>query len=244
MKRREARQLAEAYQKLQQYSWNLLYSAMKGQVDDEALTMLQTAWREPKIEDLFKKETALPAFRALWVLSEAARALPDNKDIQSLSQTAIKRCGPKLADASAQLLAQPDDMNQYLPVLYGTLTVRDQLKVAGVSDQAFQQAVSLLKRERSGLPLRDMRLCSMILLESEPNPAMAEALIGRLGEGSRGEDLTVLIALAARKSGGKVWQQYRQQSVDILSRQQLPGSVVVLVHNLAGHPLPVTVAKK
>jgi len=58
-----------------------------------------------------------------------------------------------------------------------------------------------------------------------------------------GEDSIVLTALACRRAGGDLWSAFRAQRQDLLSRQPLPGSVVVLVNRLSGR-MPEVVASR
>jgi hypothetical protein len=54
-----------------------------------------------------------------------------------------------------------------------------------------------------------------------------------------GQDLVVLTALAARRSGDDTWSEFREHAQQMLGGQALPGEVVVLVSRLSGTSLPL-----
>ena len=74
--------------------------------------------------------------------------------------------------------------------------------------------------------------------------ADGKALSALARKGVRGGDMVVLTGLACRRAGGEAWNTFRAEAKDLLGRQPLPGSVVVLVNRLARTNLPMTVVRR
>ena len=59
----------------------------------------------------------------------------------------------------------------------------------------------------------------------------------------RGADLTAMLALACRKTGGRAWRAFRAEAATMLGTQPLPGGVVLLVHRLDTSPQVATLQR-
>jgi hypothetical protein len=245
-KQRVEQEKAEVLSALQGASWKLLAGAQKGEVDLEALTELQIAWSSPRLQALLEEGSQPVVFRSLWTLTEAARALPKEGELERLAKLALA----KTAQASDLLLEQfnkqVDDPRAFWSVLYGALARRNGAAMdwldKGEAEAKVAQAYTALITGRTDDPLADLRLIALLLLKS-PTPATASAFEDRLGENLRGDDAVVVAALAAKRCGGDTWTKFREEAQDILGSQPLDGSVVVLVHNLASKDLPLVVAQ-
>ncbi len=49
--------------------------------------------------------------------------------------------------------------------------------------------------------------------------------------------MTALLAIACRRAGGETWAAYRRDATDLLGKQPLAGSVLVLINRLSGSQL-------
>jgi Ca-activated chloride channel family protein len=239
-KQRLALERAEAAETLNGAAWMLLADALKGKVDLETLTRLEIALKGPHASALLEDAKSHVSVRALWALTEAAHALPEEKELRGLAQETLARFAPELKAAVLRLKDNQEHFESHAAALYATLALQGGAREKWVEFPEQTEAVALLKRERSGLIGRDLRLLGTILLDASPSPEMARALEDRLdGEPLNGEDLTVLGALAAKRCGAQTWKRFREAAGDLLGGQPLPGSVVVLIDRLASRDLPL-----
>jgi hypothetical protein len=217
-------------------SWRILAGAACGEVDREALTVLQAAWRRPETAEFLAADASAPlALRSLWAITEASKAMPDEAELAALAAKARAESAEAARAALATLKKKPDDQAAFLGTLYAVLAMPD--------DKAFAaEARPLLTSGDEKSPLAPVRKVVDTLM-SEPADADREALADIIREGLAGEDMVTLTALAARRAGGDAWTAFRAESTEILGRQPLPGSVVVLVNSLARPTLPI-VAKR
>ena len=65
------------------------------------------------------------------------------------------------------------------------------------------------------------------------------ALSKVVSDGVAGEDLTLLLAMACRRSGGDAWDAFRGAARELLCEQPLDGNLIVLVNRLAAGQLPL-----
>jgi len=243
----------ETLRALDQFGWQLLAGACRGEVDDEALTELRIAWNSPELKEILSSESKWLVMRAAWILSETARAVPGNKVLDTTAaealRTVLERHGP-LAEA---LEKEPDSVPTYFAALYATLAVRHAaaLKVTMMteSSKALDNILSLLTREHKGDALAAAVTVARALWESFPEVdgkpgAQAAELASLISEQKiAGDDLVVLAALAARRLDGEVWLTFRTEMPDLIGGQPLNGNVVVVVNRLATAPLELLAQK-
>jgi len=245
-KQRIAREKAEVLRTLHQGSWKLLADAIKSKADLETLTELQIAWRSPHLPKLLEENYQPIVFRSLWSITEAARALPGEEELRTLSKETLEKFVDWEGAARRKLKENPGSEQAFLGVLYSALATQNGAAAGWIDQpkakQSLAQAYTLLMIGRKAEPLNDLRLVASLLLKS-PARATVKALEDRIGEGLRGEDRVVLGALAAKRCGGSTWRTFREQSRDILGTQPLDGSVVVLVHRLSASDLPVVLTQ-
>lgn len=213
-KRAAAAQTQRLAAMLNENSWKLLADAAAGKLDLETLTRLQEALDGKGIGETAKAQPAL-VYRSIWAITEAAKSLPKESELQGLATMARKVCDENLeamAQAARPNVATPQG---FVPILYAALVTGDgKLKeavtapAAGAAQQAIAQA----------------------LLGSVD----AEGLAKQMAEGRvQGEDLVALEALAAKKAGGRAWETFREGARDLLGGQPISGNVTLLVSRLS-----------
>jgi len=240
-----AAEKARVAQALDEFSWRLVAGAARGERDTEALTELQVAWRHPAVADLLRIEPtdnrktpycgqmAALLMRSLWALAEAARAMPKEPELAALEKAARAKAGPAGPGLLAVLEKSPDDATAYLGVLYLVLSGE------GGEFAAKAKATLLAPREEPAMLAALWTVAEALLVPAKD--INAKALAERFAQGAAGDDLVVLTAMACRRAGGAVWEEFRAEAADLLGRQPLHGSVVVLVNSLS-RPAPVLAA--
>jgi len=263
-KRLDGAETARVFLAMRDYSWKLLAEAAAGNLDTEALTELQVAWSNPQAKQLLKEGHSWVPLRSVWAIAEAARALPAEGKASPLSRSAgrmrqlwpVKVAFPATpepsevaalaqvvqtlareadADALAALEKSPDDVSAFFRVLYAAL--------ARPGDEAFAVKARTLLAGGKNQQLADAHTMAAALL-SPAGQADGKALSALARKGVGGSDMVALTAVACRRTGGETWNTFRGEAKDLLGRQPLPGSVVVLVNRLARSHLPVTVARR
>jgi hypothetical protein len=233
-RRRAARRQAQTAAAHAEYGWRLLAAAADGRLDLEALTELQLAWKSS--EPLLAGEDTILALRSVWQISEAARTLPQEAELQTLAAIAQQQARGGLDAALALLVTKPDDVDAYFRVLYGTLALANDSRWRAKAEPLLTHPTA------ADAPLGSVRLLAAALLQP-PAKIDRPALQTLITEPAACEDLVVLTALACRRAGGDVWQTFRAESQDLLAQIPLPGSVVVLISRLANAPLPLLAAR-
>jgi Ca-activated chloride channel family protein len=222
-------------------SWKLLAASARGQLDLEALTELEVAWRQPATAEFLKGPHAVIVLRSFWAIAEASRALPKEEELAVAARSARQRCKEAADAALAALEKTPADAGAYFRVLYAALAMRDDEAFAG-------KALPLLARSGQA-PLGAWPAVAAALLEpaGKADPKTLRPLIAELGgaadaaqtapvarQGGLGDnDMIALAALACRRAGGEAWNAFRAESRNLLGARPLDGSVVVLVGSLA-----------
>jgi hypothetical protein len=207
-----------------QFGWQLLAGVAGGWLDDEALTELSIAWRSEATAQLLKGDAATLVLRSLWILREAARSLPQERELTALAQAALEQSAGARARLQKALDAKPGDESTRLGVLYASL--------AHPGDAAYTtRALAQLTTEGHDASIVPPTLARALL--GEPMTADRQALIDLLGHDLQGADRVALTALACRRAGGEAWETFRAQARDVLGGQELPGEVVVLVNRLS-----------
>jgi Ca-activated chloride channel family protein len=211
-------------------SWRLLSAAMAGQLDLEALTELQIAWKADETARLLDGTGLLSAWRSAWAIATASRLVADQPELASLADAVRGRCQPAVPKAVASLKQNPQDLETALAAVYATMTLNDPelraLALAALSDKGGVDR-----------PLAGLELAARVLL-GEAREVPGEPFGKLVDEDAiQGEDVVVLMALACRRADTASWAAFRAAMSEILSNQPLPGEVVVLVHRLSGHQI-------
>ena len=206
-------------------AWQLLAAAAEGELDLEVLTELQIAWRSKRTSELLDGKSAAVVLRSLWCVAEAARALPDEAELNSLAIAARAKSRTAATVALEALGENRDDASAFAGVLYAALAMRDDQQLVG-------KAVRLLTDSQpSDSPLAPARTVARILLAS-PKAADVEEILKMTESGVAGQDMTTMLAIACRRAGGEAWSTFRRHATDLLGNQPLAGSVLVLINRL------------
>ena len=227
---RHIMQVASAHD---QFGWRLLAAASNGELDLEALTELQIAWRDEATAKLLDKNGAALALRSLWMIGESSRALPDEPELAELSKMAKQKSVQAGKRAIESLGKKADAKAAYAQLLFAALAAS-----SNGDEQFVKQALPLLTKPKDATAT-----LAETLLGSSPDKQI-DALVKIVNEGAAGEDLVVLTAMACRRAGGEAWEQFRSKSHQIVGDQPLRGEVVLIVNRLASPVLPIAVAKK
>jgi Ca-activated chloride channel homolog len=211
------------------FSWQLLSAAKGGLLDQEALTELQIAWKSNQTAELLAGPARPLVLRSLWTVCEAARALPNEKELATLAAAARQQV--KTAPAAKPASADQDrkDPAVIVGALYAALANPDD------REQRAQLASLLKPQDGDSAEVVDFRLLARLLV-GESRDTDRAALLEMLSREVSGPDHVVLLALACRQAGAH-WDQFRAASRDLLGRHPLPGDVVVLVNRLGQSPM-------
>jgi hypothetical protein len=229
-KRLAAMERAEAVRTLTEHSWPLLAAAAAGELDLEALTELQVAWRSPVMAELLKGGS-IAALRSLWAISESARALPKEVELAALAKAADDAASEAAADAVAALGKSQEDPAALFRAIYAALALRD--------DAAFlSKARPVLAKGKALAPARTVVAALLAPADQIDRKALVE-LVSKQSASIAGDDMVTLTALACRRAGGEAWGAFRAEARELLGRQPLSGSVVVLVNRLSGPSVPL-----
>jgi len=217
---------------MNRHGWSLLAAALDGRINLESLTELQAAWADPKCAELLDRGS-FAAVRSAWIIGQTARLLPRNRELLALvwksfraSSRAVRKA---LADASTN-----QDGATFVKALYVAMAAdaAGMYKDPKIAPEFWKGREALITA-RDKDPLEGLRVLARALL-LPPKDVDAKAVQALLDERLRGDDMVVLAALAARRLGGDTWDTFRANARDILGKQPLSGSVIVLVNNLAG----------
>lgn len=213
-----------------EYAWKLLAAALGDELDLEALTHLQIAWKKNETKTLLAGRGAALTLRSAWAITSASRMLAEEGELTAFAETVRAQCRPAAEQAAAALEKMPQDVATVLAAAYGALAI-DNAKLKS-------RVHGALAAEPAGL------VVAIGGLLENPDRIDREQLHMLITKGDvAGEDGIVLTALACRRAGGDLWSAFRAQRQDLLSRQPLPGSAVVLVNRLSGR-MPEVVASR
>ena len=70
---------------------------------------------------------------------------------------------------------------------------------------------------------------------------LCSANLARRSESASDADSVALIALACRRAGGEVWNEFRAASPEFIGNHPLPGDLVVLINRLSMPALKLVV---
>ena len=203
--------------------WQLLAEAVRGSVDLEALTILQSAWDNPRIGEIDSELLA----RAAWCIGMAARAIPDDTELATLAEKSV-------STVKAMKLWKPKDDEDYddLAPLYAALLLRD----GGARNTQVDGVVMSLVRSDESSWDRTTRLIAQgwLSASAEVDRVLTHSIATHEFEG---DDSVLLASLLAKRRGGQLWQTFREEMPSIVGKQPLNGHVVVLVNRLESSPL-------
>ena len=209
--------------------WQLLAGAIKGQLDDEAITELKIAWQSPVTMELLEAEGRPLVMRSLWMVTEASRALPGESQLTELAATAMKQARPfiekTLATSETTAVGNtPADSTAIQGLLFAALALPagDELR--------FDCTSRLMVLWKDQQAFQTIRLVAEPLLKPAEGLDAAQLVAALNTEAD--ENLLVLAALACRDAGPEAWGIYRRASRDVLRQTPVPGSVVVLINNM------------
>jgi hypothetical protein len=223
-KRETARRRSQVASSHATFGWQLLSSAMKGQLDDEAVTELRIAWRSPVTTELLKTEARPLVLRSLWMVTEAARVMSGDGQTANLAQEAMKSARPFVSEARDAVEKTPSDVPAFHGLFYATLALPE-------GDVLRNECTKLLMLVSQDQPaLQATRLAAEVLLKSTDNLDTDKLTLALSSNAT--EDALVLAALACRAAGPESWQTYRRASRELLRQTPVPGCVVVLINNL------------
>jgi hypothetical protein len=241
-RKEQADKLAKAYALLrvadvhEQFGWQLLSAAAAGSLDVEALTELQIAWRQPETAQLLKGEGRALVLRSWWILSEALPAIGEHEHKSELSALVklARQAGKPAADEALLAMEKIEhgtDAEAFPALLYATLAMRD----ATFTAKALPRLATSSGKDDT---LASARTIAKSLLADREEIDSA-ALSKVVSDGVAGEDLTLLLAMACRRTGGDAWTAFRGAARELLGEQPLDGNLVVLVNRLAAGQLPL-----
>ena len=227
-KLRELSRLMEMVAVHDEFGWKLLAAALVGQVDQEALTELQIAWRAEETKKLLDGKGAGIALRSAWAIAAASRMLSDHKEISVLADLVRDACRPAAEKAVAAMKDGPQELSALLASVYAAMAMGD----AGLTAKVF---AALPDESSADSPTAGAVFAARGLL-GEPLRTGSQQLASLIAAGRiSGEDITVLVAMACNRAGGETWAAFRAEMKGLLGKQPLPGSVVVLVNRLSGN---------
>ena len=237
---------AETFGALDQFGWQLLAAACRGEVDDEALTEIRIAWGRPELAGLVDSPAACVVMRTAWIIIEASRAVPEDETLRALAAEAEKLVALHAKTCAEALQEEPTNIGHYLSVLYARLAL-ERAGEFGVetADGLVDRLTLLLMEERKEGPLVPIRQLAHMLLVPRPSglpPWPSDAptkVIQELRMSS--DDLVVLAAMAARRIGNGAWLAFRGDMREVVTDNYLSGYAVIVVNRLANPKLPFAV---
>jgi hypothetical protein len=221
---------------LDTFSWQLLASAYRGRIDDEALIELHVAWGSPSITKIVEGANSWVTMRSAWIISEAARTHSKNKELRMLAENVLAVVKKQFAPAIKTLKKRPDGPGPYLSALYSVLSLENGKALNADIDKnvavTLADAKRLLAKQNSISRLATARVLAAALFTPSPqtDTALLEAIFAHQ---IQGDDLVTLAAIAAGHRGGKVWGTFREELPYIVGDQPLNGNVILIVNRLA-----------
>jgi Ca-activated chloride channel homolog len=218
--------IVETVDTLDFYGWKLMSAAADSRLDEEALTELEIAWRQPQTTAVLKGNSRALTLRSLWMISESARALPDNGELAAFAKKARSLATDAISESIATLKKQPDDAAAFTAVLYAALASHGDEAIVAKSLPLLVEAAS---KHTDFAPAATLAQALLADRQKIDRPALVKLLTNRVA----GEDLTVLLAMACRRAGGETWDAFRAASPELIGGQPLAGEVVVLINRLS-----------
>ena len=217
---------------LQTPSWKLLAGAIAGKVDKDALTTLQKAWEDPRLETVMKGGNQYIAVRSAWCIRTAAQAVPTDAELTALSERVLSK-----VTKIRLLILHKNSLSAYLSTLYAVLAPQ------GEADPALVKALLRRTGKDTHITMKTARLIAEGLLKpSARNDKALQAAL--LTHDIYGEDLVLLTCLLAKNRGGQLWQTFREEFPYIARRNQLSGHIVVAISRIEASPRNIQFSPK
>ena len=217
---------------LQTPSWKLLAGAIAGKVDKDALTTLQKAWKDPRLETVMKGGNQYIAVRSAWCIRTAAQAVPTDAELTALSERVLSK-----VTKIRLLILHKNSLSAYLSTLYAVLAPQ------GEADTALVKALLRRTGKDTHITMKTARLIAEGLLKpSARNDKALQAAL--LTHEIYGEDLVLLTCLLAKNRGGQLWQTFREEFPYIARRNQLSGHIVVAISRIEASPRSIQFSPK
>jgi len=219
--------LVRVCQAIDEYSWKLAADAIAGRANAEAVSHLQFAVENPAYA-ADKVPSALAA-RSAWAITESARLLPKDAELQELAEKVAGVAPAAAESAFKKRQLAPVEALQY--VLAGRNLETLGIKADGLGEGFAKSAADLLNRPFA--PVQDFGVIHAVLSDSILGAAdAARKLISIPADQIRGDDLAVLYSLACRRAGKDAWDHFRRVRADITGRQPLSGAAVLITNRL------------
>lgn len=200
-------------------SWRLLAGAIDGKVNKEALTTLQKAWEDQRLEAILAGGNQYIAVRSAWCIRTAAQAVPTDVELTTLSEHVLSKV------TKIKLPQLQDNLSAYLSTLYAVL-VRQ-----GETDEALAKSLLMKMGKNAYINMKTARLIAEGLLK--PSARNDKALQAALSTHAiYGDDLVLLTCLVAQNRGGQLWQTFRAEFPYIARQSRLNGHVAVIISRL------------
>ena len=213
-------------------SWKLLAGAIAGKVDKDALTTLQKAWEDPRLETVMKGGNQYIAVRSAWCIRTAAQAVPTDAELTALSERVLSK-----VTKIRLLILHKNSLSAYLSTLYAVLAPQ------GEADTALVKALLRRTGKDTHITMKTARLIAEGLLKpSARNDKALQAAL--LTHEIYGDDLVLLTCLLAKNRGGQLWQTFREEFPYIARRNQLNGHIVVTISRIEASPRNIQFSPK
>jgi len=216
------------------FSWPLYSAALRGKVDDEALTELRIAWRDDAaVKNILQGPDAWIAMRSAWAIANTAAWLPKDEALANLANDALRGLDGGYDALLKTAKENPRDGRPQLGLLYATLSARnipkDYISSARLHEH---EAIALLTAgEQQDAFLAVLRHIAAALFT--PSAEADKALFADIAERKiAGDDAMLLAVLAARERGGELLAAFRRALPDLTKGQPLDGNAVVLINRL------------
>ena len=213
-------------------SWQLLAGAINGEIDKEALTTLQKAWKDPLLETVITSGNQYIAVRSAWCIHTAAQAVPTDAELTALSKHVLS----KISEIKL-LKLQDDSLFAYLSTLYAVLTHQEDV------DKDLVKSLLMKMDKNTHINMRTARLIAEGLLK--PSARNDKALQEVLSTHQiYGDDLVLLTCLLTKSRGGQLWQTFREELPYIARQIQLNGHVRVIISHIEAMPGNIPLSAK
>ncbi|MYB93174.1 VWA domain-containing protein [Candidatus Poribacteria bacterium] len=200
-------------------SWRLLAGAIDGKIDKEALTTLQKAWEDSRLEAIITGGNQYIAVRSAWCIRTAAQAVPNDVGLTALSERVLSKV------TKIKLPKPQDNLSAYLSTLYAILASQ------GDADKDLAKSLLMRMDKNAYINMKTARLIAEGLLK--PSAGNDKALQAALSTHDiYGDDLVLLTCLVAKSRGGQLWQTFREEFPHIARQSRLNGHIAVIISRL------------